>query len=54
MTHTRVWMVSVYAPGGAEVLYGVESLSTEAHATAYCRRARTSCAAASQSRGAER
>lgn len=37
MTHTRVWMVSVYAPGGAEVLYGVESLSTEAHAIAYCR-----------------
>lgn len=54
-TRTRAWMVRVYAPGGAEVLYGVESLSTEAHAIAYCRAVLAHHgAAASQSRGAER
>lgn len=36
-TQTRCWMIGVYAPDGGEVLYGVESLTTEAHALAYCR-----------------
>lgn len=36
-TQTRAWVVRVYAPGGAEVQHGVESLSTDAHAIAYCR-----------------
>lgn len=36
-TRTRGWMIRVCAPGGAEVLYGMELLATEAHALAYCR-----------------
>lgn len=34
---THIWNIGVYAPGGDDVLYGMETLHSEADAIAYCR-----------------